>query len=258
MPIHQEHVTVDGVPTCSLTIENGRANILDFKHCEALTKALRALAEEDVVRVVIIRGAGKLFSAGVDISQHTPDFMPKLLPAFHEIFDALLGLRAITIAAVRRHCLGGAAELAFACDRVVAEECARIGFPEIKVGCYPPVALAILPFRAHHGAMVEMVCSGDEVAPSQLHAWGLVDRLAPEGGMDTALEAELALYGGKSPAVLGLAAAEMHGRARKAWGESIPALEKVYLEKLLPHPDATEGIKAFEEKRQAQWQGVRP
>ena len=110
------------------------------------------------MRIVILRGSGRCFSTGVDIEQHTPELMPTLLPAFHEIFHRLLDLHAVTIAAVHSFCLGGAAELAFACDRVVAEETARLGFPEITVGCYPPVAIPLMARRIGQGRAAQMIC----------------------------------------------------------------------------------------------------
>jgi len=252
MPITLNRRTEGGLVVADVALDHAPVNILDMDHCRELTATLNNLREEDQARVVVLRGNGRCFSAGVDIEQHTPEKMPELLPSFHAIFEALLNLRAVTIAAVHGFCLGGAAELAFACDRVIAHPKARIGFPEIKVGCYPPVAVPMMSHRVGHGRAVEMIMSGDEVPPAKLAEWGVIDRLSGDD-LDAAIDEELAIYRGKSPAVIGMASALLHDQARNAWGTQIAALEKEYLDVLLPHPDASEGIAAFQEKRQAIW-----
>ncbi len=253
MAITRNDSVVHGLVVVSIEIDNPPANVLDLNHCQQLCKLLAELRAENRARVVVLRGAGKRFSTGVDIAQHTPEHMPELLPAFHRVFFGLLALPAVTISAVHNHCLGGAAELAFACDRVIAEDSAKIAFPEIKVGCYPPVALALLPFRGGYGTAMDMVLSGDEVPVAELHRCGLVDVVAGAGGLGEAIDAQVRRYAGKSPDVIAMVANLMHERARRAWGDQIAELEKEYLDTLLPHPDATEGIAAFMEKRQPQW-----
>ena len=250
--IRTDHVE-GGVPATTLSIDHAPVNVLDMDHCRELSKHLADLRDEDRTRIVILRGTGRCFSTGVDIEQHTLELMPELLPAFHEIFHRLLELRAVTVAAVHSYCLGGAAELAFACDRVVAEESARLGFPEITVGCYPPVAIPLMVQRVGQGRAAQMILGGREEAVDVLHGWGAVDRVVAKGELDAGISEELALYRGKSPAVLGMASEQLHAEQRRGWGARIEALEKAYLAELLVHPDATEGILAFKEKRQAVW-----
>lgn len=250
--LRSDHVD-GGVPATTLSIDHAPVNVLDMAHCRELSLHLANLREEDRARIVIIRGTGRCFSTGVDIDQHTPELMPDLLPAFHEIFHRMLALRAVTVAAVHSYCLGGAAELAFACDRIVAENTARLGFPEITVGCYPPVAIPLMAQRVGPGRAAQMILSGREEAVDVLHAWGLVDRVVAKGELDAGIGEELALYRAKSPDVLGMAAELLHAEARRGWGARIDTLEKAYLDELLVHPDASEGILAFKEKRPAVW-----
>ncbi|MEE8143523.1 MAG: enoyl-CoA hydratase/isomerase family protein [Planctomycetota bacterium] len=256
MTIHRQDRVQDGLTDTVVTLDHAPLNVLDLHHCQELVSTLNEVRADDRTRLLVLRGAGRCFSAGVDIQQHTQELMPTLLPAFHDIFHALLGLPAITIAAVHGHCMGGAAELILACDRVVVEEDARVSFPEILVGCYPPVAIPLLVHRAGHGRAVGAICSGEEIPVSTLDLWGLVDRVVPSGGLDEAIEEELRRYRGKSPAVLGMTAELLHEEGRRAWGDRIPHLEEHYLERLLPHPDVAEGIRAFLEKRKPRWQSL--
>ena len=239
----------------TLCINQPKTNVLDLDTCLELVEALEILAAQNRARVVILRGEGRCFSTGVDILQHNPEVMPNLLPAFHQIFDSLLSLNAVTIAAVHGYCLGGAAELAFACDRVIVEESAKIGFPEITVGCYPPVALCLLPFRTNFGAAVKMLLSGESESPEQLARWGLVDTVCASGELDTALSRELEGYADKSPAMLGITSSLLHQQARRGWADQIGEFEQHYLSTVLPHADASEGIDAFLNKRKPYWCG---
>ena len=94
--------------------------------------------------VIVLSGEGKAFSAGVDVAAHTPDKVEEMLAKFHAVIRALVATKKVTIAAVHGHCLGGGAELAMVCDMVFTAETSQWGFPEIKLGCYPPVACTAL------------------------------------------------------------------------------------------------------------------
>lgn len=254
MPIELLEHEEGGIQISTIAIDAPPLNVLDLDHCHEFTSCLNQIRADDRSRVVIIRGRGKGFSAGVDIKQHTPEMMPELLPAFHAIFHDLLGLRAITVAAVHGLCLGGGAEIALACDRVIAEENARISFPEILLGCYPPVALALLPYRVGPGMATKMILGAVDVDAKNWKNLRLVDRVCAPGTLDEAIADEVKNYHGKSPAVVGMTAGLLHEEARRAWGDRIPYFEKEYLDALLPHPDVAEGITAYLEKRTPAWQ----
>ncbi|MFN0060281.1 MAG: enoyl-CoA hydratase/isomerase family protein [Planctomycetota bacterium] len=254
MTIILQNSRIEDIEVATLIIDHPALNILDLEHCEELCSCLQEVHADDRARLVVLRGGGRCFSAGVDITQHTPELMPTLLPKFHEVFEHLLRLRAVTIAAVHGHCLGGAAELALACDRVLSESTARIGLPEIALGCFPPVAIPFLAARIGQGRAIEMMIGGRATALDELAKLGLVHRIGAAGQLDQLLSEEYSMYAGKSPALLGIIAGLMHEEARRLWATRIPAVEKEYLERLLPHPDVVEGISAFLAKRSPKWQ----
>ena len=152
--------------------------------------------------------------------------------------------------------MGGAAEIALACDRVLCQEGARFSFPEIRIGAYPPVAIPMLTHRAGHGRATRAILSGEDLPLEELSSWGLIGPVAKKGELDKAVEDEVALYAGQSPTVLGMTARLLHDEAYRAWGERIDHVEEEYLEKLLPQADAAEGIRAFEEKRDPVWKSL--
>lgn len=253
MAILSERMRSGSLTVTTITISRPPLNVLDTDHCRELTEALRRVAKDGETRIVVIRGDGKCFSTGVEIREHTPEKMPTLLPAFHDIFEVLLSLPAITLAAVHEYCLGGAAELAFACDRTLATATARIGFPESRVGCYPPVALPLLSARVGTGRALELILDGREARLSDLVAWGLV-HVAEGSDLDALIGREIARYHDKSPAVVGMVATMLHQEAQRSWADRIRSYEREYLHEMLTHPDAVEGIAAFLDRRPPRWQ----
>ena len=243
-----------GITVTTVTIDHAPANVLDLEHVRELSSVLHQIRADDRTRVLVLRGNGSVFSTGVDIREHTPEVMPTLLPAFHAVFDDLWGVSAVTIAAIHGRCLGGAAELAFACDRVIAEEGTEVGLPEIGLGCFPPVAIPQLVARVGIGRATEMILGGGRVDVSTLVSWGLIDVATADGSLDAAIDTEVKRFESWSPAVLGQVAHLLHEQVRRSWGGEIPRIENDYLENLLPHPDCAEGIAAFVEKRAAVWQ----
>ncbi len=253
MGIEREDRTVGGLTVTTVTIDHEPAGVLDLEHVRELSSCLHQIRADDRTRILVLRGAGKVFSTGVDIREHTARVMPELLPAFHRLFEDLLGIPAITIAAIHGRCLGGAAEFAFACDRVIAELGTEIGLPEIRLGCYPPVAIPMLASRVGIGRATAMILEGMNFDLDDLLRIGLIDTVFPAGGMDVAIERECEKYAHWSPAVIGMVAELLHEESHRLWAHRIPQVEEHYLEILLPHPDCAEGIAAFVGKRAAQW-----
>src|SRR5204862_5476820 len=111
---------------------------------DELASALAEIEADSKIYSIVFRGEGKGFSAGVDVAAHTPDRVASMLEKFHAVIRALVASRKVTIAAVHGNCLGGGAELAMICDIVITSADATWGFPEINLGCFPPVAATAL------------------------------------------------------------------------------------------------------------------
>lgn len=253
MPVLIQESNLGAIPLSTIILDRAPVNVLDFTLIEELSGAIQKVKSAGA-RVVVLRGNGRCFSAGVDVAQHTPEMMPKLLPAFHRVFRELMELDAVLIAALHGSALGGAAEIALACDRVIAEENTKFGLPEIGLGCYPPVAVALLARRIGAGRAAGMILGGKLVPVEKLKEWGLVDRVAPTGELGLTLKRELAQFEDKSPGVLGITAGLLHRESWATWGPRLAEVEAHYLRDLLPHPDVAEGVRAFAEKRDPVWQ----
>src|SRR5881296_475971 len=114
-------ITFDA-PFAKLALSHGMQNVIDLQMMDEFSQAIADMEQHPEVSTILLSGAGEHFSGGVDIPSHRPD----------------------KVAVMRGYCLGGGAELAMLCDIVITTDSAHWGFPEIKLGCYPPVAAAAL------------------------------------------------------------------------------------------------------------------
>ena len=164
-----------------ITLDRPPLNVLDTTTMRAVDRAVSsALQGSSPCEFLIFQGAGaRAFSAGAEVADHTPDRVGEMLEAFHAIFRRLLQCELVTIAAVHGHCLGGGMELAMSCDFVVAAESAQFGQPEIKLGCFPPVALVMLPHLCGPRAALDLLLTGRMISAAEAQQLGLVSRLAP-------------------------------------------------------------------------------
>jgi cyclohexa-1,5-dienecarbonyl-CoA hydratase len=201
-----------------------------------------------------VRGGGdRAFSAGVSIHDHVGDKIGPALSAFHGAVRLLRNLGAVTVACVRGHCLGGGLELALACDLILATDDAIFGLPEITLGCYPPVAAALLPPWIGRPRALELLLTGRTFTATEAERLGLLTRVVPAAELDRACDDVTSALLAQSGAALRLAK-----RAARA-GESLPfdaaltEAERIYLDELVATDDMNEGIAAFLEKRKPTW-----
>ena len=131
-------------PVARVTLNNAPLNVIDLAMMEELGSALADIEAEPKISTVVLRGDGDCFSAGVDVVAHAPGKVTAMLQKFHAVIRALVASRKVTVAAVHGNCLGGGAELAMMCDIVITTADATWGFPEINLGCFPPVAATAL------------------------------------------------------------------------------------------------------------------
>jgi cyclohexa-1,5-dienecarbonyl-CoA hydratase len=236
-----------------ITLDRPPLNVMDTAMMRSLNAAL---TEADSADFVVFRGAGETaFSAGAEVADHSPERVRGMLQVFHGIFRRLCRAEAITIAAVHGHCLGGGCELATFCDFVLATESAQFGQPEIKLGCFPPVALVTLPVLAGLRAAIDLILTGRTISAREAQAMGLVTRVVPEGALLTNVEALLCELGARSPAALRITRRAIWRAAGIEFERRLEEAEDAYLRELMETEDAREGIRAFLEKRSPVWQG---
>ena len=240
--------------TATITLDRPPLNVMNIAMMRQIHEAVVSLT--DRCDILIFRGSGeKGFSAGADIADHTPDRVSDMLDAFHAIFRELWRSPLITIAAVHGHCLGGGCELATFCDFVVVTESATFGQPEIKLGCFPPVAMVTLPRLVGMRAALDLILTGRSISATEAHRVGLVTRVVSDGELDAATDGLIRDLRSLSPHVLAIARRKLWASDGFDFEGSLESMEDLYLHGLMKTQDAAEGIRAFMEKRQPVWQG---
>jgi len=246
-------LTVDA-RVARITLDRPPLHIIDFAMMDALEQAIATVAHEPRVAAAILTSTGdKAFSAGVDVKIHTPEEAPAMLERFHRVIRAVGALPCPTIAGVHGVALGGGFELALACDMIVAEEGSSFGFPEIWLGCFPPVAAAMLPHIITPQKAYELVLSGEPITAAEAKQLGLVNLLTARGTLEAALAGYVSLFAEKSVAALRVAKRALRLGEEQRTGDALRQIEALYRDDLMKSEDAREGIRAYLEKREAKW-----
>ncbi len=230
-------------------------NVIDVAMMEELAQSLSAIEADASISALVISGAGQAFSAGVDVAAHRFETVQEMLTKFHAVIRALVASKKVTIAVVKGTCLGGGAELAMVCDVAYTAESATWGFPEIKLGCYPPVAATALAALVGQKKAAELILTGRTIDGREAAAIGLANRAVPADQLDDAVAECVDHVVKLSPAALAVAKKAMYAWDSMHFDKGLARAEKIYLEELMKTADAQEGIEAFLQKREPRWTG---
>ncbi len=215
---------------------NGRAdlriaiapvNVLGVAELESL--ALRVGEVRDA-RVLVLTGLPRAFSAGVSVAEHdpAPEAIERMLAAMRRVLDALVRVPAVTLAAVSGACLGGGAEIAAACDIVLVAEDARIGFPEIRLACFPPGAAALLPARVGEARANEWILTGRTLSGREAAQSGFASRAVEAGSLPRETDRLAEDLLARSPAALAALRELLRSGRRQALAAALPRAEEAY------------------------------
>ncbi len=167
-------------PVARMTLNNPPLNVIDIPMMEELRAALEQIEARPEISVIVLAGSERAFSSGVNIPDHTPDKVRGMLADFHSVIRSIVGSSKLTVASVRRHCLGGGAELALVCDIVYASPDSVWGFPEIKLACYAPVASVALSAIVGQKLAAELLLTDRTLTGEEALSAGLVNGLAED------------------------------------------------------------------------------
>jgi methylglutaconyl-CoA hydratase len=171
-----------------------KKNALDYTAARELREALREFAADADARVVLLAADGPDFCAGADLAAlHAlldagASEQLKDAEALGDVFRVMREMPQVVIAAVRGRALAGGAGLATACDIVIAEEGARFGYPEVRVGFVPAMVMALLRRQIGEKRAFELVATGRQVRASEALELGLVSRVVAGSDFDAAVE----------------------------------------------------------------------
>jgi enoyl-CoA hydratase/carnithine racemase len=181
-------------PVATVTLNRPeKLNALDLGLVAALDAATERVAAEPDVHVVVVRGRGRSFCAGLDLDMFAAEGMPPGFYAHQErAFRRFETMDKTVIAAVHGHCLGGGVQLAAACDVRVASRDADLGLPAIDEGLFPGLAPYRLPRLVGKGRAAELILTGRRLGAEEALAIGLIDHLT--GDLGPELDALIATY----------------------------------------------------------------
>ncbi|WP_328766801.1 enoyl-CoA hydratase/isomerase family protein [Streptomyces sp. NBC_00286] len=237
-----------------------RLNAISSGTVGLLRDALADVREDDGVRALVLAGAGRAFSAGADIGEiescTTPGQFRAFVGRLTDAYALLENFPKPSVAAVHGFAFGGGLELALACDLRVAERGTRLGLPEMKLGVLPGAGgTQRLPRLVPPAIAKQMILTGEPIDAERAYALGLVNELAEPGEALKAAETLAARLAAGAP--LALAAGKRlidHGLGMDL--ETAIAYERETVSVLFCTEDQTEGLRAFRERRPAEFRGA--
>src|SRR5437667_11258172 len=231
-------------------------NALNFSLVSELADALEELDRDQTIRCIVITGVGeKAFAAGADIKEMSDKSPIDMMLGRFEAWERVRRIHTPMIAAVGGYALGGGCELAMHCDMIVASENARFGQPEILLGVIPGagrtqrLARTLGKYRT-----MEMVLTGAQVSAQEMAAHGLVNRVVPKGEHLTEAVKLAKVVAAQAPIAVRLAKEAVVAAFETFLTEGVE-LERRNFFLLFDTEDMREGMRAFIEKRKADFQG---
>lgn len=241
----------DGVAT--VTLDRPPLNVLTIALLDELELALRDLQGDAGLRLIVVRGAGRAFSAGVDVSEHLGGSLELMLDAFDRVVRAIVESEIPVLAVVHGAALGGACELVALCDLAIAADDAKLGTPEITLGVTPPVGAAIFPSLVGRQRAHALVLTGELVTGAQAADWGLIWRAVPAERLDESARSTIDAFRQRSASSLRHAKRTLALAAGPQILAGITAADAEQRRALPRLADADEGLRAFLEKRSPRW-----
>jgi enoyl-CoA hydratase len=251
-------VREDGVATIALDQPDTR-NALSNELLGDLIAAFESARDDERVRCVVLTSThDKVFSAGGSLDQFAAD-VPLVhkhfgTERFPRLFRTIMQLGKPTICAAGGHVLAGALGLALACDLVVAKEGASFGTPEINVGVFPFMIMALIYRNVPRKKANELLLLGERISAEEALAVGIVNRVVPADEFEAAVDDWAIKLAGKSPVLMKLGKDAMYRQLDMPFEDALDLL-RAQLSLAFTTEDIQEGVKAFFEKREPQWTG---
>ena len=251
-------VAESGVATITLDEPDNRNALTDALLGE-LVEALKAARDDEAVRCVVLTSSHEtMFSSGGDLQAFGSDapLVHKHLgnERFPEVFRLLGQLGKPSLCAANGHVLAGSLGLALACDLIVAKEGATFGTPEINVGVFPFMILALIGRSVPRKKATEMLLLGERFDAHEAAAMGLVNIVVAEEDFDEAVRDWAERLASKSPLLMGLGKDALYRQQDMAFDDALEYL-RAQLTIALATEDAHEGVRAFFDKRDPHWTG---
>jgi enoyl-CoA hydratase len=247
-------------PVATITLDQPETrNALSDELLDDLIGAFEAARDDDAVRCVVLTSSHeKVFSSGGNLAGFAADVplahKHAAIARFPRLFALIGELGKPTLCAANGHVLAGALGLALACDLVVAREGVRFGTPEINVGVFPFMIMALIYRNVGRKKTNELLLLGEQISAEEAERIGIVNRVVPADEFDAAVADWAAQLAAKSPVLMRMGKDAMYRQQDMAFEEALDFL-RAQLAIAFATDDIQEGVKAFFEKRDPVWTG---
>jgi enoyl-CoA hydratase/carnithine racemase len=251
-------VREDGVATITLNQPEKR-NALSNRMLSELIEAFESARDDERVRCVVLTSShDRVFSAGASLDQFAAD-----LPLVHKhfgterlprLFKTIMQLGKPTICAANGHVLAGALGVALACDLIVAKDGASFGTPELNVGVFPFMIMALIYRNVPRKKTNELLLLGERISAEEAREAGIVNRVVADDDFDAAVDEWATQLAAKSPVLMKLGKDAMYRQLDMPFEDALEFLRS-QLSVAFTTEDIQEGVRAFFEKRDPQWTG---
>jgi len=248
----------DGVATVTLNNPEKR-NMLSGQMLAELVDSIKRAREDEEARAVVLTGAGeKAFCAGADLGAFAAD-LPLVAKHFAsdlflEFFRLMPRLGKPSLCAANGHVLAGGMGLALSCDLLIAKQGATFATPEISVGAFPYMIMAIIYRNVPRKKVNEMMLLGERLSAEQAVEYGLANKVVPAEEFDAAVADWAGKLASKSPVLMRLGHDAMYRQQDMALDDALEYLRS-QLSLTFSTEDIVEGVSAFFEKREPEWKG---
>ena len=234
-------------------------NALSNQLLGELIDALEVARDDDAVRCVVLGSShDKVFSAGASLDQFAAD-VPLVhkhfgTERFPKLFRAIMQLGKPTICAANGHVLAGALGVALACDLIVASDAATFGTPEINVGAFPFMIMALIYRNVPRKKTNELLLLGERISAEEAREAGIVNKVVPAAELEAAVDDWATRLAAKSPVLMKLGKDAMYRQLDMPFEDALDFL-RAQLSVAFTTEDIQEGVRAFFEKREPHWKG---
>jgi enoyl-CoA hydratase/carnithine racemase len=238
-----------------ITLDHPPLNVITTTMTRAMRRAVEEFDADGETRVIVLGAAGeRAFAAGADVGEHTAELVRELNDELFALARCLVRPEGKPrIAAVKGICSGGANEVAFACDFVVARDDARFALPEIGIGAVGALGALMMARFTSNGKAMELGLGGDWMGAQEAREHGLVAQVLPSEGFDDALARYLRRFTTKSIAAMRLGRRQLRTLLEPSLDANLTVLSTSLMDESIALEDYQEGVSAFLETRKPVW-----